>query len=188
MKFLLLLNTLVILLILSCQSITYMDPINLTQENIKDIRISYSDGRNLPAFAGRFNDCALNIKNSLLGKNCAILICKNTPNTETGLSCDYHIPKEVDTDQFTIFSQMKAKKINPKFEKISNQIKLDIESGQFNSLSKLCNEKKVICYLNSKYFPSDKITENNLLKLMYKTTFETIAKKSSYNVEIQFYE
>ena len=121
LKFFFLLN--IFFILLSCQTVKFSSSITLNQDQIKNLKLIDVHGRTSDVYAGRFNDC---LSKSYFENQCALLICKNTPETETHLSCDYYIPDSVNKDELSMYKSFTEKKLDEKYESKVNKIKKEL--------------------------------------------------------------
>jgi len=79
-----------VLVLTSCASVEYREPIELSQEEIKDIKVKSANGSESKIGAYQFSDCSY--KRMGFSESCAQIICKEDLKQPTGLSCGLYVP------------------------------------------------------------------------------------------------
>lgn len=169
-----------ILFLFSCASTNYHPPVHLTQKEIAKGRLV--DGRKF--YAQRISDCGgRDTLNS--STPCDIIICKNTPEVETGLQCEVHVAYG-NNNGLTRFVVNKSLD-ESKYASVIKEASSAYISGQIKPLAEFCSKGDVLCYLNSKYYPSDKIMSGAQTTLEAKGLLELKSKTKTDRMEISIF-
>jgi hypothetical protein len=85
-------SLLLLFFLFGCASVNYKDPIEMSQEEIAEMKIRNSNGILRDPSVGLIKDC-LSYEMGI-SKNCSKIICKNDSLKSTGLKCLIYHPTD----------------------------------------------------------------------------------------------
>lgn len=168
-------------LILGCASTNYHPPLLLSQREIADYALA--DGR--PLQSGKTYTCKN--RDYGIGKdNCTIVLCKDNEKTETKLECEAYVPKSQDN---SIARLTKIKNVSEtKHGSALAKALIAYEKKDELPLTELCSIEQVICYRNSRFFPSSKINSTSSSTVAGKSRIEMKTKNRAEILDITVYQ
>lgn len=176
----------VLLLLSSCVSVQYRDPVEMSQEEISTMKVNYSIGRSKVPVAGKIYECPSNSRNA--SKNfCTIVVCKEDSTKSTGLNCLSYVPlkkSEMDIEQDQSQKDIAHSKYALEFQ-LAKESYLENNSKDMESF---CNKLDVTCYLNKRFYPMNKQIAANSTKVESRESFELKVKSRTDVIEVLIYK
>ena len=106
---------------------------------------------------------------------------------KTGLACDYYTPKDVSQNNFMkIKKELTSEVADPDLDTRIDTATEDFKKGNQKRLLNLCSEEKVMCKINSDFFPKDKKTLKT--KIHYHRYVSMVTSDSNYIMEFTVFE